>query len=142
VSDEGDRLAIRELLHLHGDLVDEGDFGGMSELFADDVVHDVSTLGGGTLSGTQAIADAGRALGEGNPVGHHVTNVVVPVIDGDEARAPSKGLAVMSDGSTGSVVHGDDLCRTSRGWRIARRRVLPGRSPLQPSSTVVDPSDA
>lgn len=133
VSEAAERVRIHELINLHGHLMDEGEFGRLDELFADGVIYDVSALGGGLLKGARAVADAGRVLGERNPLAHHVTNIVVTELAGDRARARSKGLAVMSDGATGSVVYEDELRRTNHGWRIAIRRVLPRRAPLQPS---------
>jgi SnoaL-like domain len=134
VSDEGDRIRIHELINLHGHLMDEGEFDRLGELVSNDVVYDVSALGGGQLIGPQAVEDAGSSLGAANPLGHHVTNVVVLDIDGDRARARSKGLGVMSDGTAGSVVYADELWRTDHGWRIAARRVLPRKAPLPPSA--------
>lgn len=133
VSDEGDRIRIHELIGLHGHLMDEGQFDRLDEILTSDVVYDVSALGGGQLAGIAAVAQAGRSLGEANPLGHHVTNVVVLDIDGDRAWVRSKGLAVMSNGAAGSVVYDDELRRTDQGWRIAVRRVLPRKAPLQPS---------
>lgn len=134
MNDVVDRIRIHELINLHGHLMDEGEFDRLGDLFVDDVVYDVTAFGGGHLNGVQAVADAGRALGERNPLGHHITNIVVTEIAGDRARARSKGLAVMSDGTTGSVVYDDELRRTTQGWRIATRRVLPRRTPVHPSS--------
>ena len=133
VSEEADRIHIHELINLHGHLIDEAEFDRLDELFVEDVVYDVSALGGGQLKGAQAVADAGRALGERNPLAHHVTNIILTEINGDFARARSKGFAIMMDGSTGSVVYEDELRRTSHGWRIAFRRVLPRRVPLAAS---------
>jgi hypothetical protein len=116
--------------------MDEGQFDKLGELFVEDVIYDVSAFGGGLLNGAQAVADAGRALGERNPLAHHVTNIVVTEIAGDRAQARSKGLAVSADGGTASVVYDDELRRTSQGWRIVARRVLPRRSPLHPSGPV------
>jgi hypothetical protein len=113
--------------------VDEGQFDRFGELFTADVVYDVSALGGGLLSGIEAIARAGLSLGDANPLAHHVTNVVVQHVDAHGARVRSKGLAVGRDGSTGSVVYDDELRRTDGGWRIAVRRVLPRTAPLRPS---------
>lgn len=118
--------------------MDEGDFERLGELFVDDVVYDVSAFGGGRLTGPRAVADAGRALGDRNPLAHHVTNIVVVELDGDRARVRSKGLAVMTGGGTGSVVYDDELRRTPGGWRIAVRRVLPRRSPLAPSGVATE----
>ncbi|MGO4533428.1 nuclear transport factor 2 family protein [Leifsonia sp. 2MCAF36] len=128
-----DRLLIHEVLNLHGHLVDEGEFDRFREVFTVDVVYDVSALGGGELRGIAAIADAGRSLGSRNPLAHHVTNVVVRSIAGDSASAISKGLGVAADGRSGSMVYHDQLIRTSEGWRISHRRVLPRKEPLQPS---------
>jgi 3-phenylpropionate/cinnamic acid dioxygenase small subunit len=128
-----DRLEIHELIGLHGHLMDEGRFDRLGELFTAEVVYDVTLLGGGELRGPGAIADVGRALGDGNPVAHHVTNVVVqPGTDADTARVVSKGLGVTTDGTVGSVTYEDDVVRTADGWRIARRTVRPRRRPLHP----------
>lgn len=128
-----DRIEIRELINLHGHLMDEGEFGRLEELFTADVVYDLSAYGDGKLVGINAVVEAGRDLGSANPIGHHVTNVIVTHLADDVAHVRSKGLAVMSGGTTGSVVYDDVLHRTEHGWRIARRSVLPRRAPLQPS---------
>ena len=72
-----DRFAIEDLLNLHGHLVDRGDFAGLAGLFAEDVVYDVSAYGGAALHGLAAVREAAVALGESNPVAHHVTNIVL-----------------------------------------------------------------
>jgi bifunctional ADP-heptose synthase (sugar kinase/adenylyltransferase) len=74
-----DRLAIHELLALHGHLVDEGRLADedLSLLFDAEVRYDVTEMGGQVLEGLAAIRAAGLALGEGNPVAHLVTNIVV-----------------------------------------------------------------
>lgn len=135
MTDAADRIAIHEVINLHGHLVDEGEFERLGELFTDDVVYDVTALGGTALVGPSAFAEAGLALGAGNPLGHHVTNIVVTELAGDRAKARSKGFAVMTGGAVGSVVYVDELRRTRDGWRITVRRVLPRRAPLQPSGS-------
>lgn len=130
-----ERLRIHELINLHGHLVDEGELERFDELFTDDVVYDVTALGGGRLVGLQAIADASRAMGDRNPLGHHVTNIVVTAITPGQARAVSKGLAVLPDGGTGSVVYRDELRAGPAGWRIAVRTVLPRKRPLSSSGS-------
>jgi hypothetical protein len=100
-------------------------------VFTADVVYDVSDLGGGRLIGLAAIEEAARALGDGNPLGHHVTNVVVQELAPDAARVVSKGLGVTTEGRVGSVVYEDDAVRTDQGWRIRRRLVRGRRRPLQ-----------
>lgn len=123
-----DRVAITELISLHGHLVDAGE--PPDRLFTPDVGYDVSALGGGVLVGPKAVWEAGLALGDGNPVGHHVTNIVLTEVGPDEVASLSKGLGVMADGSCGSVTYEDTLVRTPAGWRISHRKVLPRRRPL------------
>jgi len=127
-----DRLAIHELIHLHGHLVDRGEWARLRELFTGDVVYDLRPYGGAELHGIDAIASASRALGDRNPVGHHVTNVVIADADDEVVHVISKGIGVLADGTCGSVVYEDEVRRESSGWRIARRRVVPRREPLHP----------
>jgi 3-phenylpropionate/cinnamic acid dioxygenase small subunit len=126
------RLAIHELLALHGHLVDAGEFERLDELFAADVVYDLKDFGLGVLRGVDAIRTASLQLGDRNPVAHHVTNVIIGEADaGGSVPVRSKGLAVNADGSCGSVVYHDLVVRTERGWRITYRKVIPRRVPLQ-----------
>ncbi|WP_055589678.1 nuclear transport factor 2 family protein [Peterkaempfera griseoplana] len=125
-----DRLAITELVALHGHLVDDGDLDRLEELFTGDVVYDLTDYGQEPLSGVAAIRDAAWALGAANPVAHHVTNVVVTVAADGRVQVRSKGLGVRADGSCGSVSYDDTVVRTADGWRISHRRVSARRTPL------------
>jgi hypothetical protein len=125
-----DRFAVHELIALHGHLMDAGEFHRLPELFSPDVVYDLRPFGAGQLHGCGEIAGAARQLGDGNPLGHHVTNIVVTEDADGTVRAVSKGLGVTTGGTVGSVVYQDVLCRTEQGWRICHRTVLPRRRPL------------
>jgi len=127
-----DRLAIHELLALHGHLMDEGAFDRLGELFTADVRYDLSAYGAGELHGPDAVAAAARALGAANPVAHHVTNILVSEDPDGTVRARSKGIGITADGAAGSVVHDDVLRRSEAGWRIAHRKITPRRTPLTP----------
>jgi 3-phenylpropionate/cinnamic acid dioxygenase small subunit len=120
-----DVLAIQQLVALHGHLVDDGDLDRLDELFTPDAVYDVTAMGQGTLRGIAEFRATTEAFAgdERNPVGHHVTNVVISADAGDTASVRSKGFGVLRDGRTGSVVYDDTVVRTERGWRIAERRV-------------------
>jgi SnoaL-like domain len=126
--DPADRIAITDLIALHGHLVDAGE--PADALFTPDIEYDVTDLGGGVIVGLAALEEAAEALGDQNPVAHHVTNIVLTETGPDEVTARSKGLGVMSDGSCGSATYDDLLVRTSAGWRIQRRRVRARRRPL------------
>ncbi|WP_075022409.1 nuclear transport factor 2 family protein [Actinomadura madurae] len=125
-----DRAAIGELIALHGHLCDDGELDRLGEVFTDDVVYDVSDLGSPPLHGVAACAQAGRELGERNPVGHHVTNVVLAPVSADEVRARSKAIGISADGTAASLVYEDTVVRLAEGWRISRRRILARRRPL------------
>jgi hypothetical protein len=125
------RAAVHDLIALHGHLTDDGELDRMGEVFAPDVVYDVSDLGGGELRGLAMIREAALMLGEGNPVGHHVTNVVVTSTDDDAVvHARSKGLGVCTDGTCGSVVYEDVVQWGDGGWRITHRTVRARRTSL------------
>lgn len=80
---------------------------------------------GGGVTGDQegedrpdgAEADASRPH-DGDPVSPGVVEV------------RSKGLGITADGLCGSVTYHDTVVRTPDGWRIARRKVLLRRVPL------------
>ena len=127
---EQDRVDITDLINLHGHLADAGDLDRFDELFTPDIVYDVRDYGAGELVGVAAIREAALALGPGNPVGHHVTNIVITGIDGDSARVRSKGLGVTTGGTTGSATYDDIVTRRPEGWRISRRTVKARRAPL------------
>jgi 3-phenylpropionate/cinnamic acid dioxygenase small subunit len=126
-----DRLAIYELVSLHGHLMDNGEFHRLGEIFTSDIIYDVTDFGFGELRGFAAITQASLALGDGNPLAHHVTNVVIAEIAGDVVRVLSKGIGIRTDGTSGSVTYDDRVRRVADGWRIARRTVVARRKPLQ-----------
>jgi hypothetical protein len=127
-----DRLAIHELLNLHGHLCDRGELDRFEEVFAIDLVCDLSAFGYARTTGVDAVRDAAIALGDGNPVAHHVTNIVVTPLATDRAAASSKGIGIQADGTIGSVVYDDVVVRTAAGWRITERTITPRRQPLTP----------
>ncbi len=125
-----DRLEIYEVLALHGHLMDAGAFDRLPEVFTDDFVYDLEAFGRGQLVGAAALAELSRALGDDNPLGHHVTNTVVVQSSAGEALVRSKGIGIQMDGSSGTVIYEDVVRRMPGGWRIARRIVIPRRRPL------------
>jgi hypothetical protein len=125
-----DRVAITELISMHGHLFDNGELDRLDELFTDDVVYDVTDFGPAPLEGVAAIREAALVLGASNPIGHHVTNVVLTELGDGRVRARSKGIGVNADGTSGSVTYEDTVLRGGRGWRISHRKVLARRVPL------------
>ena len=128
--DPGDRAEIAELLARHGHLFDDGALDRLDLLFTASIRYDVSAFGGGVLAGIEAIRAATLALAERNPVGHHVTNVVLAEQADGSVRARSKGIGIYADGTAGSVTYEDTIVRTGDGWRINARTVVPRCAPL------------
>lgn len=116
-----DRLAIHELIALHGHLCDAGAYERFDEVFTHALVVDATALGPAPLPAQDpsrprldtSIAAAHRH-GPDGPLAHHVTNVIVRE-GGDGARAWSKGIALNQDGSVTCFTYEDQLVRTGRG---------------------------
>lgn len=126
-----DRLAIHELVSLHGHLADDRRSADLDLLLTPDASYDVSAYGLGVVQGLPALIELFSSAPGDQPIGHHVTNVIVtadPDLD-DRAQVRSKGLSVMADGRAGTVVYEDNVVRTADGWRISARVVLPSRLP-------------
>jgi ketosteroid isomerase-like protein len=127
---EQDRIDISDLIKRHGHLMDAGHLDQAGELFTPDVSYDLTDFGLGSLRGTAAMRDAALAVGDANPVGHHVTNIVITPIDDRSAQARSKGIGVYADGTAGSVVYDDVVTRQPGGWKISHRKVTARRAVL------------
>ena len=125
-----DRTVISELIAMHGHLCDEGELDRLDELFTDDVVYDVTDFGQEPLTGVEAVRAAAVALGDANPVAHHVTNIVLTEGGAGQVHARSKGIGINRDGTSGSVTYEDTLVLTGQGWRISYRKVIARRVPL------------
>jgi len=118
-----DRLAIHELISLHGHLADDGGAEHLDQLLTDDARYDIEDFGLGVVVGLPALRELWTAAPGDQPLGHHVTNVIITENDGD-VRVRSKGLSVMANGAAGTVVYDDTVVRTSAGWRISSRKVV------------------
>jgi len=122
-----DRLAIHELIALHGHLVDDRRDGELGLLLTDDAEYDVTEYGLGVVTGLPALRALFEARPGAQPLGHHVTNVIVTEAPDGTVGVRSKGLAVMPDGGAGTVVYEDIVTKTDAGWRISRRKVIARR---------------
>jgi hypothetical protein len=86
-----------------------------------DLGYDLGDLGHGTLHGLDELRTKALEIGVQNPIGHHVTNIVLTEEDHGRVRAKSKAMGIQRDGTTGSVVYEDLLRLTPAGWRIVHR---------------------
>jgi hypothetical protein len=119
-----DRLAIHELISLHGHLADDRRSTELDQFLTHDAAYDISDFGLGIVTGLADITELWEAAPGEQPIGHHVTNVLVMQQEDGVVRARSKGLAVMRNGSTATVVYDDVVVPTAAGWRIAHRKVI------------------
>jgi len=127
---EQDRVDITDVVNQYGHLVDAGELDRLGEVLTPDVVYDVTDYGFGALHGTAAVRDAALALGQGNPVGHHITNIVITPVDQDTVRVRSKGIGITAAGTVGSAVYHDTVTRRPDGWKISHRKMFARRAPL------------
>lgn len=125
-----DRIDISDLINRHGHLTDAAELDQAGALFTPDVTYDLDDFGLGSLHGTEALREAALALGDANPVGHHVTNIVITGVDDRSARVESKGIGIKADGTAGSVVYDDIVVRQADGWKISYRKVTARRAAL------------
>lgn len=105
-----DRLAIAELVSLHGHLFDDGRLDELTELFTEDVVYDVSAFGQGELAGIAAIRDAALVLGAANPS---------PITSPTSSSPTTSGTAARGCGPKDWAswrTAGADRCRTRTSW--------------------------
>jgi ketosteroid isomerase-like protein len=127
---EQDRIDINDVVNLHGHLTDAGELDQASDLFTLDVTYDLHDFGLGSLHGTADMRAAALALGDANPIGHHVTNIVITRIDDRSARVQSKGIGINADGTAGSVTYDDIVTRQPDGWKISYRKATARRAAL------------
>ena len=126
-----DRIAITELIALHGHLVDNGRLDELNRVFAEDVTHDLTAFGLGIHQGLGSVREAAEALGDANPVGHHVTNIVIVEVNDDQSVVVrTKGIGIRADGTVGSVVYDDTVTKRDGAWRITYRTITVRRRPL------------
>ena len=122
---EGDKDAIRELLHLYCFHMDEGHFEKLGALFATDgewIAPYRSAIGPEAIAAwlTRSVPASPRRM-------HYVMNSVI-IVAGDEASAKSNYL-VMVEGPDRPVpsvcgTYADVLIRTPDGWRFRRRELI------------------
>jgi Luciferase-like monooxygenase/SnoaL-like domain len=123
-----DRVSIHELISLHGHLADERRAEDLGLLLTPDAVYDLRSFGLGHIEGLAAIQDVHRQRPGNQPIGHHVSNVVIDEHSDGTISVHSKGMSVMVDGTAGTCVYDDVVVKTDAGWRIAHRRILPART--------------
>ncbi|MEV0128482.1 SDR family NAD(P)-dependent oxidoreductase [Dactylosporangium sp. NPDC050688] len=120
-------LAIHEVLSRYAQVIDDGAWDALTEVFTDGAVIDHTPIGSAHMTGIDEAAAAFAAGMRRRAIAHHLTNpVVLAVRDGGRTvRVRSKWLVVDADGRGRSGYYLDDFVRTAGGWRISNRRATP-----------------
>lgn len=116
-----DIVEINQLLSLWGHVIDGKAWDRFADILTEDASYDCSIFGFPRVRGIEAIR--GTFDREGHALAHHTTNVYVQEGPGEELRAQSKGLGLLSDGKVASVTFVDAFRRTPSGWRLASREL-------------------
>ena len=116
-----DIIEINQLLSLWGHVIDAKAWDRFADVLAEDASYDCSIFGFPRVCGIEAIQETFDR--EGHARAHHTTNVYVQEGPGEELRAQSKGLGLLSDGTVASVTFIDAFRRTPSGWRLASREL-------------------
>ncbi len=131
MSEGPDRSEVQQLFALFSHVFDNGDLGDLGLVFTKDAVIDLRSGAGREFDGLEAIAEFVTALGRDSPDHQTLDTVLLPGSPEEPgtARARSRYLAILPDGSVHNGDYYDDLRLTADGWRIARRVSVP-RYPL------------
>jgi hypothetical protein len=124
-----DRLAIHELMALHGHVADDRRADLLDQLLTEDAVYDLAAYDMGQVVGLPELRRLFEEAPGDQPLAHLVTNVIVTEDADGTVRVRSKGLAVMPNGAAGAALYDDKVVPTEAGWRIAHRTVVPARRP-------------
>ena len=117
--DLADRLALHELPGRYGDLIDDRDWDGLSQIFVDEATFEIP---GEVLDGLEAIREFMR--GAKHPRTHLMTNVAVDETD-DGVILRSRLIGMRRDGRFISGRYRDVVVKTDEGWRVVTRVYTP-----------------
>jgi NAD(P)-dependent dehydrogenase (short-subunit alcohol dehydrogenase family)/3-phenylpropionate/cinnamic acid dioxygenase small subunit len=120
-------LAIHGVLSRYAQVIDDGAWPDLAEVFTADAVIDHTPIGSALMTGLDEATAAMSAGMARRPIAHHLTNPVVQNMGdgGSTVRVRSKWLVVDAEGRGRSGYYLDDFIRTPDGWRIAGRVAMP-----------------
>lgn len=114
-----DRLELHELPGRYGDLIDDRDWDGLTQVFVDEATFAIPDE---VLDGLDAIREFMR--GAKHPRTHLMTNVVVDETDAGVILR-SRLIGMRRDGRFISGRYRDVVVKTDDGWRIVTRVYTP-----------------
>jgi len=120
-----DQLAIQQLYGTYNHAIDFGDASGWAATFTADGVFNG---GGGTFTGSEALAGFAQGMASRMKARHWNTNLVIEG-SGDSARGKCYLMLLnLADGKATplvTAVYHDELKKTADGWRFVSRSVQP-----------------
>jgi ketosteroid isomerase-like protein len=128
---QDDRELIRELNHRYADSYDRNDAAGYVGTFTNEAVIDNSAIGLPLACGAAEIEKIFLTYrGQQTHTVHMVTNHLLGPAETADERAGQCyfcALSVLADGTTSRLIgrYEDVYRRSSAGWRIHRRRLVP-----------------
>lgn len=120
-----DILAIHQQLALYGHLLDDGEYGRLSEIFAEDAIL---TFAGRDREPIRTAASIAQFFATaGGSSAHHTSNIVI-IGAGSEVRVRSKFFVPYTRPDHDAHrwyggVYDDIVVKTADGWRIAARSI-------------------
>jgi len=125
--DVSDRIELHELPGRYGDAIDDRDWAGLSQIFTEDAVFDLTDLGEPRLNG---LAEIRRYMDEDarHPRAHLMTNIYVDET-ADGARLSFRIVALLPERVVGTASYYDDVVKTPAGWRVRNRVITRRRRP-------------
>ena len=117
--DLADCVVLHELPGRYGDLIDDRDWDGLSQIFVDEATFEIP---GQVLDGLEAIREFMR--GAKHPRTHLMTNVSVDEAD-DGVVLRSRLIGMRRNGRFISGRYRDVVVKTDDGWRVVTRVYTP-----------------
>ena len=113
--DIADRLALHELPGRYGDLIDDRDWTGLSQIFVEEATFEIPDQ---VLNGVEEIREFMR--GAIHPRTHLMTNIYVDETPG-EVILRFRIVGMRRDGRMISGRYRDVVVKTDDGWRVVTR---------------------
>ncbi|MDR7156451.1 hypothetical protein J2W40_003295 [Sphingobium xenophagum] len=120
-----DIFDIQQLVSEITYMVDERNWDDLERLYTEDGIFDASLVGYASIEGQAALRKHMKSAN--HPLAHYTTNTVVRPIDANSANVVSMIIGAWQDGTmTAGATYRDHVVRTSKGWQMKCRQVVPG----------------
>ena len=127
------RWAIADLVHAYAERIDEGDFDGVADLFADGEIVGGGVARRGRDEVLAMYVESTRRYEDGTPRTKHVTTNLVVAVDDAAGTATARSYFTVLQAVPGALAlqpviagrYHDEFERVDGAWRFRRREMLP-----------------